>query len=78
MFVVFADKANIYHREFNIACMHAAKRRYSTKIKSAKSFLKAFPRKFIPSKYTRYTIRLLSNSSLRVNFDFTRFSRKMY
>ena len=36
--------------------MHAAKRRYSTKIKSAKTFLKALPRKFIPSKYTRYTV----------------------
>ncbi len=31
--------------------MHAAKRRYSTK-----NFLKAFPRKFLPSKYTRYTV----------------------
>ncbi len=28
----------------------------STKIKSAKTFLKAFPRTFIPSKYTRYTV----------------------
>ncbi len=36
--------------------MHAAKRPNSTKIKSAKTFLKAFPRKFIPSKYTRYTV----------------------
>ncbi len=41
------------NREFNIACMHAAN---STKIKSAKTFLKAFPRNFIPSKYTRYTV----------------------
>ncbi len=59
MFEVFADQActaNIYNREFNIPCMHAAKRRYSTKIKSVKTFLKAFPRKFIPSKYTRYTV----------------------
>ena len=37
------------------ACM-LQKRRYSTKIKSAKTFLKAHPRKFIPSKYTRYTV----------------------
>ncbi len=44
------------NREFNIACMHAAKRPNSTKIKSAKTFLKAFLRKFIPSKYTRYTV----------------------
>ncbi len=36
--------------------MHAAKRPNSTKIKSAKTFLKAFPRTFIPSKYTRYTV----------------------
>ncbi len=36
--------------------MHAAKRPNSTKIKSAKTFLKAFLRKFIPSKYTRYTV----------------------
>ena len=27
--------------------MHAAKRRYSTNIKYAKTFLKAFPRKFL-------------------------------
>ncbi len=39
--------------------MHAAKRPNSTKIKSAKTFLKAFPRKFIPSKYTRYTVEAL-------------------
>ncbi len=38
--------------------MHTAKRHYSTKIKSAKTFLKAFPRKFIPSKYTRYTVHV--------------------
>ncbi len=60
MFMVFADyrhcTVNIYNREFNIACLHAAKRRYSTKIKSMKTFLKAFPRKFIPLKYTRYTV----------------------
>ncbi len=36
------------------------KRRYSTKIKSAKTFLKAHPRKFIPSKYTRYTVCVYS------------------
>ncbi len=36
--------------------MHAAKRPNSTKIKSAETFLKAFPRKFIPSKYSRYTV----------------------
>ncbi len=36
------------NREFNIACMHAAKRAlFSTIIKSAKTFLKAFLRKFI-------------------------------
>ncbi len=29
---------------------------YSTKIKSAKTFLKAFPRKCIPLKYTRYMV----------------------
>ena len=37
------------------ACM-LQKRRYSTNIKSAKTFLKAHPWKFIPSKYTRYTV----------------------
>ena len=42
------------NREFNIACM-LQKGRYTTKIKFAKTFLKAFPQKFIPSKYTRYT-----------------------
>ena len=28
----------------------------TTKIKSAKSFVMVHPRKFIPSKYTRYTV----------------------
>ena len=28
----------------------------TTKIKSAKSFVEVHPRKFIPSKYTRYTV----------------------
>ncbi len=28
----------------------------SMKIKSAKSFVEVHPRKFIPSKYTRYTV----------------------
>ena len=28
----------------------------ATKIKSAKSFVMVHPRKFIPSKYTRYTV----------------------
>ena len=30
----------------------------TTKIKSAKSFVEVHPRKFIPSKYTRYTVGL--------------------
>ncbi len=42
--------------------MHACcKNGYSTKIKSAKTFLKALPRKFIPSKYTRYTVCIAGN-----------------
>ncbi len=44
-----------------ISHAHAVKRCYSTKIYftkiySAKTFLKAFPWKCIPSKYTRYTV----------------------
>ncbi len=35
---------------------HAVKGCYSAKIKSAKTFLMVFPRKFIPSKYTSYTV----------------------
>ncbi len=34
--------------------MHACSEK--AQFKSAKTFLKAFPRKFIPSKYTRYTV----------------------
>ncbi len=45
---------NFYKCEFNIACMHAVKKDYSTKIESAKTFLKAFLRKFIPA----YTVAL--------------------
>ena len=33
----------------------------TTKIKSAKSFVMVHPRKFIPSKYTRYTVRMIIN-----------------
>ncbi len=59
MFVVFADQAstaNIYTHEFNIACMHAAERLLFREKNSAKTFLTVIPRKFIPSKYTRYSV----------------------
>ena len=58
------------YREFNIPCMHAAKRRYSTKIKT---FLKAFPRKFIPSKYIP-AIRQLGNWKLESSTKTKKFS----
>ena len=38
-----------------ILCMHAAK-----------TFLTVFPRKFIPSKYTRYTVLYLTELLLRI------------
>ena len=34
----------------------------TTKIKSAKSFVMVHPRKFIPSKYTRYTVPDIPNN----------------
>ena len=40
----------------------------TTKIKSAKSFVMVHPRKFIPSKYTRYTVVALHCSPYR-HFD---------
>ena len=59
MFVVFACTANIYNREFNIPCMHAAKRRYSTKIKSMKTFLRHFRENLYPRNIPaiRYIIK---------------------
>ncbi len=38
------------NREFNIACMHVAKRPNSTKIKSAKTFLRYFRENLYPRK----------------------------
>ncbi len=53
-------RLGIYHIIIH-ACMHAvAKGRQSTK---TKSFLTAFPRKFIPSKYIRYT-RVISSRNV--------------
>ncbi len=43
----------------------------STKIKSAKTFLKAFLRKFIPSKYTRYTVAVLNSTCSSVIIKLT-------
>ncbi len=36
--------------------MHQKAETHTTKIKSAKSFVEVHPRKFIPSRYTRYTV----------------------
>ena len=50
--------------------MHAAKRHYSTKRKSAKTFLKAFPRKFIPSKYTRYIYSITAQNIIGLEYKY--------
>ncbi len=56
------------NREFDIACMHAAKRRYSTKIKSAKIYtLEIYPLYLLDF---RYFSRMLSAVSTRsTKFD---------
>ncbi len=54
MFVVFADQARTANIKTANLILHACMQQKgpnSTKIKSAKTFLKAFMRKFIPSKY---------------------------
>ncbi len=45
-------REHFYTYKFNTACLKG----YSAKIKSAKTFLKVFPQKFIPAKYTRYMV----------------------
>ena len=40
-------------------CMRQKAGTQTTKLKSAKSFVEVYPRKFIPSKYTRYTVYML-------------------
>ncbi len=44
---------------------------HTTKIKSAKSFVMVHPRKFIPSKYTRYTVvcSIIANCALEETPD---------
>ncbi len=46
----------MYTHEFNIACMQAAERLLFREKLNPRKLLTVIPQKFIPSKYTRYTV----------------------
>ncbi len=50
--------------------IHAERLLYSAKIKTAKTFLTVIPRKFIPSKYTRYIRQAYSVAALFLELSY--------